>query len=214
MSRTATHTVRFDQPLRSVHLASAAAQIAGAVSASGDGISAVETDANQLAETLEHISEQLSRMHSGRHESIAILHQVAIDLAVAVAGKILFGKIEAGEYPLTEMVSGLLGHTDARDTVTVLLHPDDLECLQLFLAGEQSGNAAFDHVTWLASPDLPRGAARLDASGFALFYDPTIQLGEIRQSLLEILHDSEIERRQTGLAGQGLRRFPERRASG
>ena len=168
----------------------------------------------QLCDSLEQIIEQLTQLSSGRSESIAVLHQLAIELAVTIAGKILFGKIEADEYPLSEMINELLLHVDAHDAATVLLNPLDLELLQQVKSSDDSVRTVPDHVTWLPSPDLPRGSARLDASSFALFYDPTIQLGEIRQSLLEILHEAEIERRQTGLPGQGLRRFPERRASG
>ncbi|MGI9516415.1 MAG: FliH/SctL family protein [Pirellulaceae bacterium] len=172
------------------------------------------TSTDQVADLLEQLNEQIGQLMSGRRESIAVLHQVAIDLAVAIAGRILFTRIEADEFPLAQMIDELLNHVDAHESVTVLLNPQDHELLQQLDTSETGGHAVFEQVNWLASPDLPRGAARLDASSFALFYDPTIQLGEIRQSLLEILHEAEIERRQTGLPGQGLRRFPERRASG
>jgi hypothetical protein len=54
----------------------------------------------------------------------------------------------------------------------------------------------------------------MDANRYSLFYDGVLQLNELRQNLLEVLGDAEIERRKTDGNGSRLRRFPDRRASG
>lgn len=218
-----THVVTLRQPLRNARLSnaeqttednSAHPSVAGmnqpTLNETTDNI-----DENKLVvRMLGQLNDQLRQRESQHSQSLAMLNQIAIELAITIAGKVLFQQIQADQFPVAEMVSEMLDEVDQSEQVTVFLHPLDLKLLQRKCQADDAKLVGIEQVNWIASPDLPRGSARLGNEKTGLFYDAATQLGEIRQSLMEMLYDARNERRKTGQDSSDLRRFPDRRTSG
>jgi len=209
-----THFVTLHRPLRAAHLPTGPnPQIATANQPASESTT-VDNENELVVRMLEQLNEQLREMESARNESLAILNQIAIELAVTIAGKVLFQQIQIDQFPVAEMVREMLEEVDRSEPVTVFLNPLDLRQLQHECQAENAKLDEFEQVNWMASPDLPRGSTFLGNEKTGLFYDAATQLGEIQQSLMEMLYDAKNERRKTGQGSSDLRRFPDRRTSG
>jgi Flagellar assembly protein FliH len=210
--------VRLNHPLRGVRVADRAS-LPGLVrktatpspSAVASQKPAVPTLDNELVDALfDRLFEWLGQLEKSRRDSTVEMHQMVVELAVAIGSKLLFRDISGESELVRDLVQEMLARYETSEPVRIWLDPDDLAAL----GPPETRPGAPEHVTWIASPGQGRGNVRMDLQRYSLFYDGVQHLTEIRQGLLELLNDAEIERRKTGGPGSLLRRFPERRASG
>lgn len=211
------HHVRFTAPLTGVTLACAAVP-----GASTDGANPAPPharhDANDsgaagnVANLISELVDRVDELESRRREIADELHHIAVDLAVAVSEKVLLQQLDAGTFPVADMVASMLEQTQWSGPVTVILNPADLKLLEQQLAGTQASLP--DSPSVVADPGFPRGRVHVTAGDQGTFYDTSLQLAEIRQRLLEKLDEAEIERRIPRASDSELRRFPDRRATG
>ena len=114
--------------------------------------------------------------------------QAAVELALAVAAKLLHREVLAGEFAVEEVVRDMVGQLGEGDLpLTIRLHPEDLALLQRRLGGkpllpERPG------VPRLAADDaLHRGDCRIESREELLLCDLAGQLAELREHLLRSL---------------------------
>ena len=213
----ATLTVRFDRPLTSVRVdgVTARRQPAAAPPApdSRKETPAPSVDAQAIRNLFSQVHDRIASLEESRRASSRLIHQIAVELAITVTGKILFQAFEENAFPIDAMVSELMKNVDKDERITIHVNPTDWELLQETGSTEKwfTDDSLID---WRSAPDLGRGAVRMETGRFALLSDSVLQLQEIRQVLMEVLGDAEIERRKTDFGGKSLRRFPDRRTSG
>jgi flagellar biosynthesis/type III secretory pathway protein FliH len=112
------------------------------------------------------------------------MRQAAVELAVAVAGRLLHDKARTGEFPLEELIRNVVEKLPDRRDVIVSMHPDDLSLLRQRL-GVEHLLAEESTTQFRADAGLTRGACRAEASGVTVLSDLEIQLAILRQEMLE-----------------------------
>ncbi len=138
---------------------------------------AIEQVVEQLRETAEQLAACVETMSDE-------MRQAAIELAIAVAGRVVFDKLQAGEFPIEEMVRQALARLPAAPTFTVYLHPDDRALLQRRLEDKPLLSARETPVRIEADASLRRGGCRAEAGEIHVLADLADQLAGLRQHLL------------------------------
>lgn len=137
-----------------------------------------------IERVLEQLTNCANQFAAGYHAMAEEMRQAAIELAVAVAGRVVFDKLQAGEFPIEEMVRQALTRLPAAPTLTIFLHPDDLALLQRRLAAKPLLPAREAHLRIEADASLRRGSCRAEAGEIHVLADLTDQLARLRQHLL------------------------------
>lgn len=170
---------------------------------------------------LEHLGESVEEFESRRQSMIGELQTVAVEIAVAVASKLVFRELENAESVALPLVQQLVENLDQRFQCKVWLNPDDLTIVEdskRIDCEQDSSNASTAQneqpIVFIADPKLARGDCRIDNGSETLISSIQSKLSEIRHHLIESLQDAEIERRRSENANRGIRRFPNRRAVG
>jgi flagellar biosynthesis/type III secretory pathway protein FliH len=125
---------------------------------------------------------------------VAEMRQAAVELAIAVAGRVVFDKLQAGEFPIEEMVRQAVARLPEAPEVRIYLHPEDLILLRRRLIAEADPHSVAEqllpygrgakgiHVE--ADASLRRGSCRAEAGEIHVLADLAGQLAELRQQLL------------------------------
>lgn len=160
---------------------------------------------------LESIAEAIHELEDRRQRSLDELQQLAVELGVAVASKLVYQSLQADEFAVEKLVEGLLAQLPMQRPIVVRLHPEDLALLHRRLKGKTAPWSDRGEVSLVAEPSLSRGDCRADAEEFGILSRMDFHLSEVRQQLLQNLDHAQIERRKTSSSDSDLRRFPERR---
>jgi flagellar biosynthesis/type III secretory pathway protein FliH len=147
----------------------------------------------QVLAQLRKVTEQFAARHDAAIEE---MRQAAIELAIAIAGRLVFDKLQAGEFPIEEMVRQALSRLPPAPVVAVYLHPDDLALLQR-LADKPLLPARETQLRIEADTSLRRGSCRAEAGQIHVLADLSDQLAGLHQHLLWSANHVESE---TGLA--------------
>jgi flagellar biosynthesis/type III secretory pathway protein FliH len=115
------------------------------------------------------------------------LESEAVDLAFAVAEKILAARVESDPEVVLEAVRGALRGMIARERVTVLVHPDDLDLLRAASEELKATLGGIEHCEIQAERRVGRGGAIVHhADGFVDARIDT-KLERAREAVLEQL---------------------------
>ena len=137
-----------------------------------------------IEQILEQLRKTTHQLAVSFEATIDEMRQAAIELAIAVAGRVVFDKLQAGEFPIEEMVRQALARLPAAPTFTVYLHPDDLALLQRRLAHAPLMPTRETQVRIEADASLRRGGCRTEAGEIHVLADLADQLAGLRQHLL------------------------------
>jgi flagellar assembly protein FliH len=135
----------------------------------------------QVLEQLRKTAEQFAAHHEA---AIDEMRQAVIELAMAIAGRLVFDKLQAGEFPIEEMVRQALARLPAAPVFKVYLHPEDLALLQRRLAGKPLLPVQETPLQIEADASLRRGGCRAEAGEIHVLADLADQLDGLRQHLL------------------------------
>jgi flagellar biosynthesis/type III secretory pathway protein FliH len=174
-----------------------------------------EQAAREERESLERVLGQLvdvaHELRAAQRDRLAEMQRVAVELAVAVASHVLYERLEAGDFPVEELVRAAVKRLEPRQAVTVRLNPEDLALLERRTSEEPLFALDTAELTLVADPALGRGDCRAETGDVAVLADLDEHVAEIRRDLLQALPEAEVERRKSG--DHTLRRFPDRRAT-
>ncbi len=119
-------------------------------------------------------------------QHLAEMRQAAVELAAALAGRLLRERVRTDQFPLEPMAREVVGRLPVRHGVVVHLNPADLAVL-----GRNEDRAAADPgVRFAADPALARGCCRAEAAGATVLSDWEWQLAQLRQELVEGVRDA------------------------
>lgn len=190
-----------------------AAEAVGPVAAAPvDGVhqSAAGGVSDELRALLSALEESVLEVEQLRRQSLEEFQHLAVELAVVIAGELVFRAIEANEFGVAGLVSAAIQRLGLDAPITITLHPQDLQLLQSQPASEPAVWRT-GPVTLRADAALPRGHCRAASGTTTVLSEWALRLEEIRESLWEGLDDAQVERRQAAGIGSRLRRFPDRR---
>ena len=136
---------------------------------------------------------ELQHVVSKTDERLSVLlgdvREATIELAHAIATKLVFEQIDTNKFPIENLVHEVLSRIHSRDAAVVRLHPDDLALLQEFPEIRIGG----DEQTWqyVADATLSRGDCKATAGEIKVVYELRHQIEEIRRQLLSTVsgHD-------------------------
>jgi len=166
----------------------------------------------RLESVLGQLLELAGELRSAQRDRLEEMQRVAVELALVVAGQLVYDRLEAGDFPVEEMVRAAVQRLEPRQAVTVYLHPKDLALLERRTADEPLFALDTEELRLVADPVLARGACRAETGDVAVLSNLEEHLADIRRDLLQALPAAEVERRKpTG--EPALRRYPERRAT-
>lgn len=117
------------------------------------------------------------------------VREATIELAHAIATKLVFEQIEADRFPIANLVHEVLARIHSRDAATVRLHPDDLALLQEFPVIRNTGDEQV--LEYIADSTMKRGDCKVTAGEIKVVYELRHQIEEIRRQLLSTVsgHD-------------------------
>ena len=162
-----------------------------------------------LTDALTECSLQLDEATGIRVQNLRELQDLAVEIGMAVASRIVHEAIEAGQFNVHGLVQQAIDVCVVHTSGRVWLHPADVAVLHQRLTAEPATGWAGIEI--LDDPSLARGGCRVESPDHAVRYEVSAHLAEMRRHLLEGLDDAEIERRETSGHSQRLRRHPDRR---
>ena len=165
-----------------------------------------------LQEIFEQVHDQIEEFEQRRQQMIQELQMVAVELAVSVAAKLTHRDEESSRESAQAMTRQLVENLDQPVECEVWFHPDDLAAVQELVQEDPKFNTG--SLRLQADPSLQIGDCRIRTGANEFVSSVQTKLIELRQNLLENLQHAEDERRQNESLHQGIKRFPDRRATG
>jgi flagellar biosynthesis/type III secretory pathway protein FliH len=162
----------------------------------------------RLMSNLEEVATELQQQQSQRLEE---MRQVAVELAVAIASRLVHERIEAGDYAVETLIRQAVESLKTTQPITIYLHPQDLALLENRLAKTHPPPTDLVKLRLVGDPLLGRGDCRAEAGDTGVLAQVQEQLVGIRKHLLEKLPEATLERRRPLPADRPLKRFPDRR---
>jgi flagellar biosynthesis/type III secretory pathway protein FliH len=162
----------------------------------------------RLQENLDELSQELWEQQRQR---LAEMQRVAVELAVAIASRLLHQRIEQGDLAVENLVRQVAERLEPQEALTVYLHPTDLALLQQQGQDAQDWHPNEGKLKLVGDPSLCRGDCRAETGDMSLLLSLDKQLEEVRKHLLNVLPDADVEQRNNLTGDRQLRRYPERR---
>jgi flagellar biosynthesis/type III secretory pathway protein FliH len=163
-----------------------------------------------LCELTMAVQEAVRDLEERRKQSLAELQEVAVDLALTAASRIVGEAIDRDVFAVDQVVADVLGRVASSGPVRVGLHPADLKLLKAKRA-ESVLETPGGVIEFFEDSALKRGCCRAVSGSRAVISDWRTHLAEIRASLHEELEHAQAERRGPEAAHQRVKRYPDRR---
>lgn len=113
----------------------------------------------QIAAALGALTEALDGVAVLRAETAETVERDAIELALALAEKVVAGALAVEPERVVDIVRGALRRLVERRRVTVLVHPDDLELVRTAAEGFAAELGGIEHCDVQAERRIARGGA-------------------------------------------------------
>lgn len=165
----------------------------------------------EIEEVFASIQESIQELEQRRNQSLKELQDLSIELAAAIASHVLQAKIEANEVQVAPIIATMIERFQKDEQLTITLNPVDLQLLECQASGQPPAWLKMDRVELVSDPTVARASCRIEGESFDLVRCVENELSVIQQQLTEELEHAETERRETHSAGQGIRRYPDRR---
>lgn len=154
------------------------ARAAGHAEGLAAGRDAVEHAAAALhaaAEALDEVADELPGLLEGQ----------AVELGLAIAEQVLGGALEVRPELVIDVVRGGLRRLVERERVTLLVHPDDLDCVRAAAPALQTELGGIEHCEVQAERRVARGGAMIRTADGEI--DATIEtkLSRVREVIAE-----------------------------
>lgn len=159
---------------------------------------------------IEGLVEAVRALEDRKQQLLGEMQEVAVELAIAVASRLIHEKIEKGQFPVEKLVSSAVEYVGTKRPVKIRLNPQDIELLTARL-GQASLGSERDPLELTGDAALPRGSCLVETDELSIVSQIEPQLIELRRHLLGNLENAEIERRKPQPGDRNLRRFPDRR---
>jgi nucleotide-binding universal stress UspA family protein len=158
-----------------------------------------------------NLTEIASELQEQQNQRLEEMQQVAVELALAVASRLVHERIEAGDYAVELLVRQAVERLKTNQPVTIYLNPQDVQLLEKRLAKCQPPALDLVNLRLVGDALLERGDCRAEAGDTSVLSQMQEQLAGMRRHLLETLPEATLDRRRPMPADRAFRRFPDRR---
>ena len=177
-----------------------------------------ESRDRQISEQNEHVQSTLEALQftveeyeQRRQQSLSELQQIAVELAVMAASRVVHSELQRESLGVEEFVADTISRMALLENAKVRLHPDDLQSLKTRLIGKTTPWNE-ELITLVSDRAIERGGVRLETeSGRVVLSDVVTRLAQIRSEWMENINDTQAERRSVSGNSGTVQRFPDRR---
>lgn len=150
---------------------------------------ALQRDRANFMRGLTALQQAASRSDEQLQSLVGEVREATIELAHAIAAKLIFEQIDHDRFPIANLVHEVLARLQTRDAAVVRLHPADLALLEELPTIATSGDQR--SLQYVADYTLARGDCRATAGEIKVVYELRHQIEEIRRQLLSTVsgHD-------------------------
>jgi flagellar biosynthesis/type III secretory pathway protein FliH len=142
----------------------------------------------QLIETmLARLLASVQELQTKHQQRLAELQQLAVEIALSIATRLLHQQITAGEFDVESMVRDMVAQLGQDVPVTVRLNPEDLKLLERRLEGRPLFPESARNPKLAADAALGRGDCQVEGKEAMLLSELSGQLMEIREDLMRSL---------------------------
>lgn len=138
--------------------------------------------ARRFAPLIAQLESKLQEVEVFRTELMLKLEEKIVDVALAVAHKLLHQEISEGRHRASEMIRSILGCLDSgpnNSRVAIRLHPDDHAQILQMSVDNPDESPEWGHVEFEPDENMPRASFSIDSEFGHLLYDVDQQLREI-----------------------------------
>jgi flagellar biosynthesis/type III secretory pathway protein FliH len=160
---------------------------------------------------LANLGEVATELQTQECQRLEEMQQVAVELAVAIASRLVHERIAAGDYAVETLVREAISGLKTAQPITIHLNPQDLDLLEKRLAKIQPPPPDLNKLQFVADAQVGRGDCQAETGETSVLSQIQEQLGGIRKHLLETLPEATLDRRRPLPAARRLKRFPDRR---
>ncbi len=150
---------------------------------------ALQRDRANFTRGLTALQQAANRSDGQLQSLIGEVREATIELAHAIAAKLIFEQIDQDRFPIANLVHEVLARLQTRDAAVVRLHPADLALLEELPTIATPGDPR--SLQYVADQTLARGDCRATAGEIKVVYELRHQIEEIRRQLLSTVsgHD-------------------------
>jgi flagellar biosynthesis/type III secretory pathway protein FliH len=149
-----------------------------------------------IEQTLRGLTDVVRGLELRERQRLAEMQRATVELATAIAEKLLHERLAAGSFPIEQVVREVLAKLKPAQSATVYLNREDLELLAARCGGtELIPGKKFRLV---ADPGMKRGSCRAESGEVNVSSTLEMQLQMIRERLTEQLHHARIECAENG----------------
>ncbi|MBY0395508.1 MAG: hypothetical protein K2X91_03425, partial [Thermoleophilia bacterium] len=146
-------------------------------------------DRERIEAALGQLRAAAAGLRADRAERLREWQQAAVEMAVAIAARVLHERVEAGQFAIDNKVRDMIAQLGDDSAVDVRLNPTDLTLLNERLGGAALSADGAD-VRFVPDPSLGRGECLVEGREGMLLSDFTRELDEIRDDLLRSLKNA------------------------
>ena len=135
-----------------------------------------------FAEAVNELRHATTLVEKQLAQTLLEFQEVAIELAHAIATKLVFEEVDDNRFPIANLVHEVVSRLDSSANAVVRLHPEDLALVEELDPIQGAGN---EHsVRFIADSTLARGDCKAKAGEISVIYELRRQVDEIRRQLL------------------------------
>ncbi|MDB5312218.1 MAG: flagellar assembly protein [Gemmataceae bacterium] len=146
----------------------------------------LKADRERIEAVLAKLQAAGAGLREDQADRIREWQRAAVELAVAVATRVLHDRVEGGDFPIEAKVRDMIDELGGDAPATVHLNPADLALLESRLGGEPLLPGR-DDPRLVPDPALGRADCRVEVREAMLVSDVTRELQELRDDLLRRL---------------------------
>lgn len=142
-------------------------------------------DRESIERTLKELGDGLRQLYDLQQRQVSELQQVAVEIAVSMAGRLMMRELDEERFELETMVRGMVEQLGDEQLVSIRMNAADLQLMQQRLGGKP----LFPDREWTPkiSPDptVSRGGCVIEGKLQSLVNDPASDLLKMREEILE-----------------------------
>lgn len=157
----------------------------------------IEVDRARVQVLLARLADTVEQLALRQQTPLDEIRQVAVELGMAVAARLIHTRIQADEHGIEAIVRATLDRLPPQQPAMLRLHPDDLALLQQRLGKECAEALGERRVELVADASLQRGDCKAQSGELAVWSELRRSLDDLRELLLAdtpFLHNSASHR--------------------
>lgn len=155
-----TLTIETEKPLSSVRLVEGPAEGGGSSSIEAEESALLNLQKKNLTQLCGALQDAIKKLNEFQENLFREHKEQIAKLSVEIAKKVLFQKIEEGDYEIVSIIEEALKNAPTRQDVVVHLNPEDLASYQK--AQESNGSGTLEDIKFIADSKIGRAECLLE----------------------------------------------------